>query len=1004
MASTIPPVLIELQLETARISAQMQQLTNNFGDFGKTVEKQGGFLNKFKATAAGVFAGDVMVQGLNLVKGAITGAIQDAQQYEVLLSKTAAVIKSTGNAAGISVAGLKAHANALEAISSVDENMILNGENVIATFTNIRNAAGEGNDIFNQTTVAALDLSVALGQDMQSSAIQLGKALNDPIKGVTALQRVGVTFDAQQKASIKTMVESGNVMGAQKIILAEMNKEFGGAAAAAGDTFAGAIARAKDKVQDFARDLITNLQPILLSIGKTIGDLYTKFLAPLFGWLGKNKEAIAAMAAVIITAVVAMKLYNAVLIVGKAVQTAYAVAQVLMKGGQLASIASTNGLAASMLRLNAIMAANPIGLIVAGIALLVAGFVVAWNHSETFRKVVITLAKGVISYVAFMIRAWGGLIEIILKVVTGPMRLFLGVMSHLPGVGDAAKKGLALVNKGIEGVGDFADKTAAKIESFKTTLDGLKDKKIKIPGFGGTKEDEGKTKPGEAPGGGKTAEQLKAEKAAAKERVANIAKANKEVANIYKKMNDEINASQADMTKALEKRDKAIVDTKKKYADLEIKITQKKNDELKKNEDNWNKAYTKAREDQRKRDAAIEADYTKKKAAIEKDFVQKKIDLNLAAQEKIANATEAAAEKQASIVQKSIDRLTSAFASGTAASISDIFKDGAKTADDVIAQLKNKLTAAKELQANAGALAAAGYSQVFIEDIVKQGPEAGNAMAKALLNASADTQKELQSLYGEVNTISETGLNTLATTMNEGGKLATQALLDEYNAVPKELAKFIKETNDELNKSLAAANADYLEKLTEAATARSEALAESQTALTEALAEADKTFAEANAATLKEFNDAIKENSDALTEALLEIQKDYDDAIAAIAKSTKEALASLEADLATAIKTLADLGAAKDAAAALTNSPAASYVPPAGGRVDMAGNVEYYDADKAAALSGRRVTNNYNTNVTGVNMTDPNATAKLVDNTVRFGATQGLSSVPSAGALGWYAK
>jgi hypothetical protein len=56
----------------------------------------------------------------------------------------------------------------------------------------------------------------------------LGKALNDPIKGVTALQRVGVSFTKGQKDQIKSLEESGHHMQAQKVILRELNKEFVG--------------------------------------------------------------------------------------------------------------------------------------------------------------------------------------------------------------------------------------------------------------------------------------------------------------------------------------------------------------------------------------------------------------------------------------------------------------------------------------------------------------------------------------------------------------------------------------------------------------------------------------------------------------------------------------------------------------------------------------------------------------------------------------------------------
>ena len=59
MASPIPPMLVELQLETAKIRSQMEQLQNNFKDFGKTVEKQTSFLSNFKSMAAGVFAGNL---------------------------------------------------------------------------------------------------------------------------------------------------------------------------------------------------------------------------------------------------------------------------------------------------------------------------------------------------------------------------------------------------------------------------------------------------------------------------------------------------------------------------------------------------------------------------------------------------------------------------------------------------------------------------------------------------------------------------------------------------------------------------------------------------------------------------------------------------------------------------------------------------------------------------------------------------------------------------------
>lgn len=163
----------------------------------------------------------------------ITGAALDAEQAQAQLN---AVIESTGGAAGVSAEAANEYADALSKVTMFDDEAILGGESMLLTFTNI------GKDVFPEATKTILDMSQALGQDLQSSAMQLGKALNDPIQGVTALRRVGVQFTDDQEALIKTLVESGQTMEAQKLILAELQKEFGGSAEAAGQTMAGQLA------------------------------------------------------------------------------------------------------------------------------------------------------------------------------------------------------------------------------------------------------------------------------------------------------------------------------------------------------------------------------------------------------------------------------------------------------------------------------------------------------------------------------------------------------------------------------------------------------------------------------------------------------------------------------------------------------------------------------------------------------------------------------------------
>lgn len=160
------------------------------------------------------------------------GAVNAFTESEAISKRTTNVLKTTGGAANITAKQVGDLATALSRKSGMDDEAIQSGENLLLTFTNVRNEVGKGNDIFTRATKVAVDMSAALGQDLKSSNIQLGKALNDPIKGVTALQRVGVSFTAQQKEQIKTLVQSGNTLGAQKLILKELNKEFGGAAEA----------------------------------------------------------------------------------------------------------------------------------------------------------------------------------------------------------------------------------------------------------------------------------------------------------------------------------------------------------------------------------------------------------------------------------------------------------------------------------------------------------------------------------------------------------------------------------------------------------------------------------------------------------------------------------------------------------------------------------------------------------------------------------------------------
>jgi len=235
-----------------RITADVNQAKQGLSGLGGMLGNLGGTLKTGLMIGAGA-----AVAGIGALAVGLTESVKAAMGAEEVQAQLAAVLKSTGGAAGVSADMANALASSLQNVTRFEDDAILSGENMLLTFTNI------GKDIFPDVTKTMLDMSQAMGQDVKSSAIQLGKALNDPIAGMSALSRVGVSFTEEQKAQIEALQKSGDLMGAQKIILAELQKEFGGAAEAAGNTFAGKLDILQNKFGDIMETIGGALIPVL---------------------------------------------------------------------------------------------------------------------------------------------------------------------------------------------------------------------------------------------------------------------------------------------------------------------------------------------------------------------------------------------------------------------------------------------------------------------------------------------------------------------------------------------------------------------------------------------------------------------------------------------------------------------------------------------------------------------------------------------------------------------
>ena len=250
------------------ITGNAKDAQKAFGDLEKSATRSGKGTTK---ALGGIKSGLI---GLG-VGAAALGSFKAFEESEKISRQTAAVIKSTGNEANVTADHIGDLAAETSKLGGVDDELVQSGENMLLTFTKVRNEAGKGNDIFDQATRAANDYAAATGTDVVNANKMLGKALNDPIKGMSALTKGGVSFTQQQKDQIGAMVASGDTMGAQKIILAEFSKEYGGSL----EANATASGKAQVAMENMGESVGAVLAPAMTTAAQALGGVAAAFSA-----------------------------------------------------------------------------------------------------------------------------------------------------------------------------------------------------------------------------------------------------------------------------------------------------------------------------------------------------------------------------------------------------------------------------------------------------------------------------------------------------------------------------------------------------------------------------------------------------------------------------------------------------------------------------------------------------------------------------------------------------
>lgn len=204
--------------------------------------------NEFKQLGKAIAAGFSAKAIIDFTRQSVAAYQQDKQALDILRS----TITATGAAAWTSVNDLDAMAQSLQDVTNYSAGTIESMQAVLLGFKNIKG------DTFTQATKAILDMATVMKTDLSSAAQSVGKALDDPINGIDSLRKQGFNFSAAQKKLMQDMIDTGDIAGAQKIILDELATTFGGAAEAgvvAGEQVKNAWNDLKSGIGEFVSEL-----------------------------------------------------------------------------------------------------------------------------------------------------------------------------------------------------------------------------------------------------------------------------------------------------------------------------------------------------------------------------------------------------------------------------------------------------------------------------------------------------------------------------------------------------------------------------------------------------------------------------------------------------------------------------------------------------------------------------------------------------------------------------
>ena len=218
--------------------------TESSSAWDKMKQSVSGVGTQFRELALAGAAAAAALVGFSSIKGFFTDVVSESEKLQRNLLRTEAVIKATVATAGFNVQQLHEQARQMALATLQSTEGVMAAQQIMLTF---RSVTG---DTFTRAMSLANDLSVTIGSDLNGAVTQLGKALEDPVKGMNAMARSGVSFSEAEQDVIKSLVETGQKAKAQSMILDVLAGQYGGIAEKEALGFAGAMDTLGQRMQE----------------------------------------------------------------------------------------------------------------------------------------------------------------------------------------------------------------------------------------------------------------------------------------------------------------------------------------------------------------------------------------------------------------------------------------------------------------------------------------------------------------------------------------------------------------------------------------------------------------------------------------------------------------------------------------------------------------------------------------------------------------------------------